>query len=308
VTAVDLSVELGPLKLKNPVVTASGTFGYGTEFSDFFDLSRLGGLVVKGLSLRPRSGNPPPRITETASGMLNAIGLQNVGVDRFLADKLPALRAFETAVLANVYGETMADYVEVCRRLDGAPGLAGIELNASCPNTERGGMEFGVDPATLSRLVSAVRRATSLPLIVKLSPNVTDIRETATAAVDGGADILSLVNTFTGMCIDSEARRPVLKNEIGGLSGPAIKPLALYLTARVAATVRVPVMGMGGILTAVDAVEFMLAGAGAVQVGTANFLDPLAAVGIIDDLAEWCASHDVARVRDLVGTLETRKF
>ena len=304
---VDLSVSLGPLKLKNPVVTASGTFGYGTEFLPFFDLSRLGGLVVKGLSLKPREGNPPPRIFETPSGMLNAIGLQNVGVDAFVAEKLPELRQYDTAVMANVYGETTDEYVEVCRRLEEAPGLAGVELNVSCPNTEKGGMEFGVDPAILSRLVSEVRKVTARPLIVKLSPNVTDIRETARAAVDGGADILSLVNTFTGMCIDAEARRPVLHNEVGGLSGPAIKPLALLMTHRVASAVEVPLMGMGGIMNAVDAVEFILAGATAIQVGTANFADPLSATRLVDGLSDWCSSHGVARVRDLVGTLESRK-
>jgi dihydroorotate dehydrogenase (NAD+) catalytic subunit len=303
-SAVDMAVELGPLKLKNPIVTASGTFGYGTEFSPFFDLSRLGGLVVKGLSLLPRRGNEPPRICETPSGMLNAIGLQNVGVDAFLAEKLPALLPFHTAVLANVYGERMEDYAEVCSRLDGATGLAGVELNVSCPNTACGGMQFGVDPASLERLVRQVRDATRLPLIVKLSPNVTDITEPARAAVAGGADILSLVNTFTGMGIDAETRRPVLRNVVGGLSGPAIKPLALYMVHRVAKAVDVPIMGMGGIMSAVDAVEFLMAGASAVQVGTANFVNPTTAADLVDDLAGWCEEHKVAQVRDLVGTLQ----
>jgi dihydroorotate dehydrogenase (NAD+) catalytic subunit len=298
-----MTVDLGPLKLKNPIVTASGTFGYGTEFSPFFDLSCLGGIVVKGLSLQPRRGNEPPRIWETPSGMLNAIGLQNVGVDAFLADKLPALRPFDTAVLANVYGERVEDYAEVCRRLDGAEGLAGIELNVSCPNTAHGGMQFGVDPGTLERLVREVRGTTRLPLIVKLSPNVTDITEPARAAVAGGADILSLVNTFTGMGIHAETRRPVLRNVVGGLSGPAIKPLALYMVHRVAAAVDVPIMGMGGIMSAVDAVEFLMAGATAVQVGTANFVNPTTAASLVDDLARWCAEHEVPRVRDLVGSL-----
>lgn len=299
-----MTVDLGPLKLKNPIVTASGTFGYGTEFSPFFDLSRLGGLVVKGLSLQPRRGNEPPRIWETPSGMLNAIGLQNVGVDAFLAEKLPALRSFDTAVLANVYGERVEDYAEVCRRLDGAPGLAGIELNVSCPNTAHGGMQFGVDPATLERLVRQVRGATRLPLIVKLSPNVTDITEPARAAVAGGADILSLVNTFTGMGINAETRRPVLRNVVGGLSGPAIKPLALHMVHRVSAAVDVPIMGMGGIMSAADAVEFLLAGATAVQVGTANFVNPTTAASLVDDLGHWCAKHNVTRISDLVGSLE----
>jgi len=305
VSAVDLTVKLGPLTLKNPVVTASGTFGYGTEFSPFLDLSTLGGIVVKGLSLRPRRGNEPPRICETPSGMLNAIGLQNVGVDAFLQEKLPALLPFDTAVLANVYGEREEEYVQVCERLEGARGLAGIELNVSCPNTSRGGMQFGVDPVTLERLVAAVRRVTSLPLIVKLSPNVTDIGEPARAAVAGGADILSLVNTFTGMGIDAESRRPVLNNVVGGLSGPAIKPLALYMVHRVAKAVDVPIMGMGGIMNAVDAVEFFLAGAAAVQIGTSNFLNPGGAATMVRDLEQWCSRHQVEKVRDLTGGLRT---
>ena len=303
--SVDLAVQLGPLRLKNPVVTASGTFGYGTEFRPFLDLARLGGLVVKGLSVRPRRGNAPARIAETASGMINAIGLQNVGVDAFLSEKLPALAGCDTAVIANVYGETADDYVEVCRRLDGAPGLAAVELNVSCPNTALGGMHFGIDAGVLARLVGAVRRATSLPLIVKLSPNVTDIREPARGAADGGADILSLVNTFTALAIHAESRRPKLHNGVGGLSGPAIKPLALYMVHRVATAVPLPIMGMGGIMEAVDAVEFMIAGATAVQVGTANFVDPGRSAAIVDGLRDWCAAHDVARAADLVGTLRT---
>ena len=303
--SVDLAVALGPLRLKNPVVTASGTFGYGTEFQPFLDLSRLGGLVVKGLSVRPRRGNAPPRIAETASGMINAIGLQNVGVDAFLAEKLPALAGCDTAVIANVYGESLEDYVEVCRRLEGAPGLAAIELNVSCPNTALGGMHFGVEVTVLARLVGAVRRVTTLPLIVKLSPNVTDIREPARAAADAGADILSLVNTFTALAINAESRRPRLHNGVGGLSGPAIKPLALYMVHRVATSVALPIMGMGGIMEPLDAVEFMMAGATAVQIGTANFVDPGRSVAIVDGLRDWCASHGVARAADLVGSLRT---
>jgi dihydroorotate dehydrogenase (NAD+) catalytic subunit len=224
-------------------------------------------------------------------------------VEAFLSEKLPALAGCRAAVLANVYGETEEEYVAVCRRLDGAPGLAGVELNVSCPNIQKGGMQFGVDPKALERLTAAVRRATTLPLIVKLSPNVTDITEPARAAVAGGADILSLVNTFTGMAIDAERRRPVLRNGVGGLSGPAIKPLALHMVHRVARAVDVPIMGMGGICSAVDAVEFMLAGASAVQVGTFNFVDPGGAARLVDELAAWCDEHDVARVRDLVGAL-----
>ena len=301
---VDLSARLGPLKLKNPVLTASGTFGYGTEFSSFFDLSVLGGLVVKGLSPRPRRGHAPPRICETPSGMVNAIGLQNVGVEAFIEEKLPPLRAFDTAVIANVYGESVEDYVTVCRRLDGVEGVAAVELNASCPNTVKGGMHFGVDAAALSHLVAAVRRVTRLPLIVKLSPNVTDIRVPARAALEAGADILSLVNTFTALCIDAERRRPVLRNRVGGLSGPAIKPMALHLVREVAVAFDAPIMGMGGIMNEIDAVEFMLAGASAVQVGTANFVDPRCAPRIIASLERWCAEHGVQHVADLVGRLE----
>jgi dihydroorotate dehydrogenase (NAD+) catalytic subunit len=301
--AVDLAVRLGPLALKNPIVTASGTFGYGVEFQPFLDLSRIGGLVVKGLSLAPRAGNPPPRIFETRSGMLNAIGLQNVGVDRFLAEKLPPLRDCGCAVIANVFGETLEEYAEICRRLDGAPGLAAVELNVSCPNTDKGGMEFGVDPPTLFRLVESARAATRLPLIVKLSPNVTDIRTVARAAADAGADILSLINTLTALAVDAERRRPVLANRVGGLSGPAVKPVALYLVHRVSTAVTLPIMGMGGIMTAVDAVEFMLAGAAAVQVGTANYVDPAISARLVDDLAAWCARRGVSRVADLTGAM-----
>lgn len=299
----DLSVAIGSVRLKNPVMTASGTFGYGVEFLPFFDLTALGGLVVKGLSPKPRKGNPPERIVETPSGMLNAIGLQNVGVDAFVADKLPQLRAFDTAVVANVFGETIAEYVEVCRKLDDAEGLAAIELNVSCPNVEAGGMVFGNDARALAEVVRACRAATRLPLWVKLSPNVTDIRDTARAAESEGADAVSLVNTFVGMVVDVERRRPMLHNASGGLSGPAIRPLAVWMTWQVAQAVRIPVVGMGGITSARDALEFIIAGAAAVQVGTANFVRPGASVEIIRDLERWLAARDIATVRELVGTL-----
>ena len=301
---VDLSVTLGPLQLKNPVVTASGTFGYGTEFNDFLDLSDLGGLVVKGLSPQPRVGHDPPRVFETSAGMINAIGLQNVGVQAFIDEKLPPLRAFDTAVIANVYGESVADYAHVCATLDGVDGVAAVELNASCPNTEKGGMHFGVDASALFRLVDATRKATSLPLMVKLSPNVTDIRVIARAAAEAGADILSLVNTFTSLCLDAETRRSVLTSPVGGLSGPAIKPQALYLVHQVATAVDLPIMGMGGIMNEVDAVEFMLAGADAIQVGTASFVDPTCSVRIVEGLARWCAEHQITAVRDLVDGMQ----
>lgn len=302
---IDLSVDLGPLQLKNPVVAASGTFGYGTEFSSYLDLSSLGGIVTKGLSLKPRLGNAPARTCETASGMLNAIGLANVGVDAFIADKLPALRRYKTAVIANVFGESEEEYVAVARRLNGAAGLHAIELNLSCPNTSRGGLAFGVSPPMTRQVVAAVRRAApDLPLIVKLTPNVTDITEGAKAARDGGADILSLVNTFLGMAIDLPTRRPVLDNVVGGLSGPAIKPLALYMVHRVFRAVDLPIMGMGGITTAEDALEFMVAGSTAVQVGTANFFKPSACQEIGRAMASWCREADLASVREIIGSLQ----
>jgi dihydroorotate dehydrogenase (NAD+) catalytic subunit len=301
---VDLSVQVGPLRLKNPVIAASGTFGYGTEFDAYFDLDELGGFVTKGLSLRPRPGNAPARTCETPSGMLNAIGLANVGVEAFLAEKLPALRGRDVAVIANVFGETQDEYVAVARRLNGAKGLAAIELNLSCPNTERGGLAFGVSPPIIREVVGAVRRAApDMPLIVKLTPNITDVAEAGRAAREGGADILSLVNTFLGMAINLEARRPVLDNVVGGLSGPAIKPLALYMVHRVFREVSIPIIGMGGISSAEDALEFMVAGSTAVQVGTANFIDPKAPASIAGGMRDWCRARKIAAVRDLVGTL-----
>jgi len=301
----DLSVAVGSVRLKNPVLTASGTFGYGLEFLPFLSLAQLGGLVTKGLSPRPRKGNPPERIVETPAGMLNAIGLQNVGVDAFLKDKLPALRAHDTAIVANVFGETEAEYIEVCEKLGAAKGVAAIELNVSCPNTEAGGMLFGNDAASLARITRACRLATRLPLWVKLSPNVTDIRETAKAAEAEGADAVSLVNTFVGMAIDVDKRRPVLANTSGGLSGPAIRPLAVWMTWQVRRTVSIPIVGMGGIMTARDAIEFILAGATAVQVGTANFVNPRAAIDVAEGISSWLAERNIASVRELVGSVKS---
>ncbi len=301
----DMSVAIGSVNLKNPVLTASGTFGYGLEFLPFLELAQLGGLVTKGLSPRLRKGNPPERIVETPAGMLNAIGLQNVGVDAFLSDKLPALREHDTIVVANVFGETEAEYLEVCEKLDQARGVAAIELNVSCPNTEAGGMAFGNDAASLGRITRACRRVTRLPLWIKLSPNVTDIRETAKAAEAEGADAVSLVNTFVGMVIDVEKRRPVLANVSGGLSGPAIRPLAVWMTWQVRRAVSIPIVGMGGIMTARDAMEFILAGATAVQVGTANFVKPHTAVDVADGLAAWLAERSIPTIRELVGSLRT---
>lgn len=297
----DLSVDLGPLKLRNPILTASGTFGYGLEFEPYLKLNELGGFVTKGLSPKPREGNPPPRIVETPAGMLNTIGLQNVGVDAFISEKLPILKERDTAVIANVFGEAEAGYVEVCQKLEQAGGIAAIELNVSCPNTEEGGMIFGNDAAALARVTAASRAATTLPLIVKLSPNVTDIRLTARAAVDAGADMLSLVNTFVGMAMDVERRQPVLKNVSGGLSGPAIRPLAVWLTWQVAQAVDVPLIGMGGIASAEDAIEFFLAGATAVQIGTSNFVHPDGSIRILRELESWLAAREIASVKELVG-------
>jgi dihydroorotate dehydrogenase (NAD+) catalytic subunit len=300
-----LEVQLGPLRLKNPVITASGTFGYGTEFLPFVDLARLGGICVKGLSLSPRKGHAPPRTFETPAGMINAIGLANVGVEEFVRSKLPALRPYGTAIIANVFGETVEEYVEVARIASTGEGVSALELNISCPNTQRGGMVFGCDPDGTQRVVSAVRKVTSLPLIVKLTPNVTDIVSIARVAVDSGADILSLVNTFLGIAVDVSRRRLVLANGVGGVSGPAIKPQALYLVHRVCRELKVPVIGMGGIMNASDALEFILVGAGAIQVGTANFIDPSSSIKILDGLGERLDQMGIQDINELVGSLKT---
>ena len=299
-----LGVRLGPLELKNPVLAASGTFGYGREYADYLDLNRLGGLVTKGISLQPRPGNPPPRICETACGMLNAIGLANLGLDAFLAEKLPYLAELDTAVVVNLYGQSLEDFTELARALEGRPGLAALELNVSCPNVKEGGMAFGVDPAAVARVTEAVRRATSLPLWVKLTPNVTDPVEMARAAVEAGADALTLINTLQGMAIDARRRRPRLATVVGGLSGPAIKPVGLRMVYQVAARVEVPVIGVGGIASGEDVAEYLLAGARAVQVGTANFVDPGACLRIVRELEQFCRQEGVDDVNQLVGALE----
>ncbi len=301
--APDLRVRLGPLTLKNPVITASGTFGYGTEFLPFLDLNRLGGICVKGLSLKPRKGNPPPRTCETPAGMLNAIGLANVGVEEFVSTKLPALRSYDTAVIANIFGESLEEYVEVARIASAAEGVTALELNISCPNTEYGGRVFGCDPDATRRVVSAVRRVCSVPLIVKLTPNVTDILSIAREAVKGGADVLSLVNTFLGIAVDLEGRRLVLANGVGGVSGPAIKPQALYLVYQVCRGLKVPVIGMGGIMSTNDALEFLMIGARAIQVGTANFVDPASSVKILEGIGEYLEQRQMGSVNELVGSL-----
>lgn len=304
---VDLGVQLGPLALKNPIATASGTFGYGLEFTDFVDLSALGAISVKGLSLRPCHGNPPPRICETDAGMLNAIGLQNVGVEAFLDEKLPELERRGATVIANVWGDTEDDYVAVVERIGDERRIAAVELNVSCPNVVKGGMVFGNDPVALGGLVKRVRGVCRRPLIVKLSPNAGDVVATARAAVDAGADILSLINTLVGLSIDLERREPKIGFTTGGLSGPAIRPVAVRMVWEVRkALPGVPIFGMGGIESAENVIEFLIAGANAVQVGTANFRDPSVSGRLVKEVAAWCRAHGVARVSDLVGTLKTR--
>jgi dihydroorotate dehydrogenase (NAD+) catalytic subunit len=303
VTQPDLQVSLGPLKLKNPVLTASGTFGYGQEFSSVVDLNLLGGIVVKGLSLKPRAGNPPPRIVETPCGMLNAIGLANIGVEAFLEEKLPWLRGLDTAVIVNIYGHTIDEYGALAARLKGVEGISAIEVNISCPNVEQGGMAFGTDPDISARVTEQVLEKGDRPVIVKLSPNVTDIKAVARAVEKAGADGVSLINTITGMAIDIERRLPRLANICGGLSGPAIRPVALYMVYQVVKTVSIPVIGIGGIMDYRDALEFLLAGARAVQVGTANFVNPRAGLDIIEGLREFCQEQGIGAVDEIIGTV-----
>ena len=301
---LDLAVEVGGISMANPVMTASGTFGYAKEFEGLVDLNRLGAIVVKGLSLTPSRGNPPPRIVETPCGMLNAIGLENVGLDVFIDEKLPFLRTLTPPVIVNLYGRSVDEYARLAERLEGQKGINGLEVNISCPNVKAGGVAFGVDPDAAARVVTAVRRATGLPVIVKLSPNVTDIAAIARRVESAGADAISLINTLTGMAIDIETRRPRLANITGGLSGPAIRPVAVRMVWQVARAVSVPVVGIGGIMNAADAIEFFIAGATAVQVGTANFINPAASVEIVDGIASYLRRHGMTRIRDLVGTLK----
>jgi dihydroorotate dehydrogenase (NAD+) catalytic subunit len=304
VSAPDLGTRVAGLALKNPVLVASGTFGFGEEYAGFYDLSRLGGVMVKGTTLEPRDGNCSPRVYETPAGMLNAIGLQNPGVDEVIARKLPFLAAYDTAVIVNISGHSVEDYVALAQRLSGVAGVHALELNISCPNVKTGGMQFGVDPVMTRDLVQAVRGATALPLITKLSPNVTDIVQMARVAVEGGTDAVSLINTLLGLAIDVDRRRPVLANVTGGLSGPAIRPVAVRMVWQVAREVQVPIIGMGGIMCAQDALEFILAGASAVAVGAANFVDPLAAVKVVEGLEAYCQRTGVARLSELVGAAQ----
>jgi len=302
----DLTVSFAGIELKNPIIAAAGTFGYGIEFADILHLDRLGGLVVKGLSKEPMTGNPPPRLYETAAGMLNAIGLQNIGAQAFITEKLPALREKKNVVVfANVFGYTRADYERTIKILNEAEGIAAYEINVSCPNTAHGGIVFGSDPHLLEEVVRTAKRASSRPIIVKLSPNVTSIAQMASVAEEAGADAISLVNTFLAMAIDAETRRPRIANVTAGLSGPAVKPIALRMVYEAAHAVKIPVIGMGGITTAVDIVEFMLAGATAVQVGTASYFDPVATEKLVEELTTYCRERRIERLSDLTGGLLT---
>jgi dihydroorotate dehydrogenase (NAD+) catalytic subunit len=301
--SVNLSVNVGALRLTNPIIAASGTFGYGVEFAHLVDLNRLGGIVVKGLSLESMAGAPPPRLCETPSGMLNAIGLQNIGVRAFVAEKLPALRFYRTAVIANVFGCTVEEYVGVIRILEEAEGLAAYELNISCPNTAHGGIQFGSDPQMVSEVVAASRSAAKRPLWIKLSPNVTDIAAIARAAEDAGADALTVANTYQGMSVDTRTRKSRLGRLTGGLSGPAIRPITLRLVYESSRAVKIPVVGLGGIERVEDVMEYMIVGAKAVQVGTANFSDPAACENLVDGLEKCCRSSNIHEISNLIGTL-----
>jgi len=304
----DLSVDVGGIELKNPVMTASGTFGYAGEFDDFVDLNRLGAIIVKGLSLKPSMGNPPPRIVETPCGMLNAIGLENVGLASFVEEKLLFLKQLSTPVFINIYGKDVREYAELASRINDIEEIAGIEVNISCPNVKAGGVAFGTDPEAACKVVKAVRDNTGKPFMVKLTPNVTDITLIARSVEDAGADSISLINTITGMAIDIETRRPKLANITGGLSGPAIKPIALRMVWQVAQQVKIPVVGVGGIMTPEDALEFLIAGAVAVQIGTANFINPRATIDIIEGIEAFLIKRNIPRLTDIIGTLQTNSY
>ncbi len=301
---IDLKVQIGKLKLKNPVMTASGTFGYGDEYAEFVDLNKLGAIVVKGLSLKPKQGNPPPRIVETPSGMLNAIGLQNIGIDNFIKKKMPFLRESKTKVIANFFGDSINEYVKAAEKLSTVKGIDALEMNISCPNKQAGWIVFGTDPKVTNRVVSAVRKSTKLPLIVKLSPNVTDISLMAQVAEDAGADALSLINTLSGMAIDIQSRKPKLANITGGLSGPAIKPIALRMVWECYKKVNIPIIGMGGIISSDDAIEFILAGASAIAVGTANFINPAITKDIIKGIRSYMTDEGVSSIKDIIGAIK----
>ncbi|TET23686.1 MAG: dihydroorotate dehydrogenase [Candidatus Aminicenantes bacterium] len=302
----DLSIDLGFLKLKNPVIAASGTFGYGLEFSPFINLDKLGGIVVKGLYYSPRQGNPPPRLAETASGLINAIGLQGIGVERFSEEILPRLKNYNTAIIVNVCGEYEEEYVSVVDFLNKKEGISAYELNISCPNTKKGGLCPALSPENTYTVVSLVKKISLRPVITKLSPNVTDIVEIALSAQEAGSDAISLANTFLAMAVDVETRRPKLANIFGGLSGPAIKPIILRMVYQVASCVKIPVIGLGGIMSGSDALEYLIAGAKAVEVGTANLVDPEATIRIIDELEEYCVKNGIKKIEEIIGTLITQ--
>lgn len=301
----DLRVKLGPLELKNPVMTASGTFGYGQEFEGLVDLNLLGAIIVKGLSLEPKAGNPPPRIVETPCGMLNAIGLANIGLETFMKEKLPWLQRLDTEVIVNIYGHSIDEYGELATALKGVDGISALEVNISCPNVECGGMVFGKDPNVSAKVTERVVKNTDKPVIVKLSPNVTDIRLVAKAVEGAGAHAVSLINTLTGMAIDIESRRPKLANISGGLSGPAIRPIAIHMVYQVVKTVDIPVIGVGGIMEHTDALEFLMAGARAIEVGTASFVNPRSTLDILDGISKFCEEKEIANIDELIGSLRT---
>jgi len=302
-----LKVEIAGIKLKNPVMTASGTFGYGQEYATFVDLNRLGAMILKGITLKPKTGNPPPRIIETPSGMLNAIGLQNVGVEILIKEKLPYLKKFNTPVVINISGDTLEEYVELAGRLGEVSkeiGVAGLEVNISCPNVKKGGMVWGTDAKATYKIINSIRKTTSLPLIVKLTPNVTNIKIIAQAAEEAGADALSLVNTLVGMAVDIDSRKPKLANISGGLSGPAVKPVALWLVWQVFQSVNIPVIGIGGIIKVEDALEFIIAGARAIEIGTANFVNPGVTIEIIEGIEKYLTENNIKDVNELVGSMK----
>jgi dihydroorotate dehydrogenase (NAD+) catalytic subunit len=303
----NLEVEIGGIKLKNPVMTASGTFGYGQEYAPFVDLNKLGAMILKGITLKSKMGNPPPRIIETPSGMLNSIGLQNVGVEMLIKEKLPYLQKFNTPVIINISGDTVEEYVELTRRLGEVSkemGITGLEVNISCPNVKKGDMVWGTDAQSTYKLINSIRKATSLPLIVKLTPNVTDIKTIAQAAEEAGADALSLINTLVGMVVDIDSHKPKLANVSGGLSGPAVKPVALWLVWQVFQTVNIPVIGIGGIIKVEDALEFIIAGARAIEIGTANFVNPRVTIEIIEGIEKYLIENNIKDINELVGSLK----
>ena len=305
VSQPDLSVTIGDLKIKNPVITASGTFGYANELNPFYNPSLLGAIIIKGLSLQPMPGNPPPRIVETPCGLLNAIGLANIGIETFIEEKLPSLVNIKTPIITNIYGHSIKEYAEMAKRIESVDRIAAIEINISCPNVEKGGMAFGTDPDAAARVTDQVVKNTTKPVIVKLTPNVTDVSIIARSVESAGAQAISVTNTFLGMAVDVATRQPKLTNIIGGLSGPAIKPMALYLVHKVVTNVKIPVIGVGGIMDYQDALEFIIVGASAIQVGTANFINPKAAMEIVNGLTDFCIREKISNINEIIGSLIT---